>query len=74
MPSKTFIIIDKMPNTTKTQEAAAKSGAEMMLMNMSYWPLELAAKLGKHFGIKHKILTVAEDELEDYLARQLAPK
>ena len=71
--SKTFIIIDKMPKTTKTEDAAAKSGTEVIQMSMKFWPLELAAKLGHYLGVEFDIQDLEEEEIEDYLARQIAP-
>jgi hypothetical protein len=71
--SKTFIIIDKMPKTTKTLEAAAKSGAEIIQMSMSYWPLILAAKLQQHLGMELEILAIQEEDLAEYLASRIAP-
>jgi len=71
--SQTFIVVDKMPDTTKTTDAALKSGAEIIQMSMQFWALELAKGLKKRLGYKAEILSVPEDELSDYLEQKLKP-
>jgi len=70
--SRTFIIIDKLPKTSKTLEDAAKSGAEIIQMSMKYWPVELAHHLKKHLKMDVEILNIPENELENYLAQKIA--
>jgi len=71
--SQTFIIVDKMPETTKTLDAAQKSGSEIIQMSMQFWALELAKRLNARLGYRAEILSVPEDELSDYLEKKLAP-
>jgi len=71
--SQTFIVVDKMPDTTKTADAALKSGTEIIQMSMQFWALELAKGLKKRLGYKAEILSIPEDELSDYLERKLKP-
>src|SRR5205085_11148810 len=70
--SVTFIIVDRLPKTGKTQKAADAIGAEIVQMSMKYWPKELAQKLGNRVGIKHELQTMPDGEISDYLARKLA--
>jgi hypothetical protein len=71
--SQTFIVVDKMPETTKTSEAAQKSGSEIIQMSMQFWALELAKKLEKRLGYSAEILSVPEDQLNDYIKQKLQP-
>lgn len=71
--SQTFIIVDKMPDTTKTSEAAKKSGSEIIQMSMQFWALELAKKIKARLGYSAEILSVPEDELSDYIEQKLQP-
>lgn len=69
--SQTFIIVDKMPKTTKTTEAAEKSGSEIVQMSMQFWALDLAKKLKARLGYSAEILTVPEGKLRDYMEEKL---
>lgn len=71
--SRAFVIIDKLPNTTKTLAAAELSGAEIIQMHMSNWPRTLAQMLQKHLGFKPEILAVADENMGAYLAEKIAP-
>jgi hypothetical protein len=70
--SVTFIIVDRLPKTGKTQKAADAVGAEIVQMSMKFWPKELAQKLGNRVGIKHKLQALPDRDISEYLARQLA--
>jgi hypothetical protein len=48
--STTFIIVDRLPKTSKTESAAKMIGAEIVQMSMQYWPKELCSLLNKRFG------------------------
>ena len=71
--SQTFIIVDKMPDTTKTADAALKSGSEIIQMSMQFWALELAKRLHNRLGYKAEILSIPEDEISEYLEQKLRP-
>lgn len=70
--SRTFIIVDRMPDTQKTAEAARKAGSEIVQMSMQFWPQELARRLKARLGYEAEILKIPEDELSDYLAEKIA--
>lgn len=69
--STTFIIVDRLPKTGKTQKAADAIGAEIVQMSMQYWPRELAQKLGVRLGIRHELQEMPDSKIGDYLARKL---
>lgn len=71
--SQTFIVVDKMPDTARTADAALKSGTEIIQMSMQFWALGLAIGLKKRFGYKAEILSVPEDQISDYLEEKLKP-
>ncbi len=70
--SHTFIIVDKMPSTTRTLDAAARAGSEIIQMSMQYWPLDLARRLQARLGYEAEILHVPQPQLCDYLKEKLA--
>jgi hypothetical protein len=71
--SQTFIVVDRMPETKKTAEAAKKAGSEIVQMSMQFWPQELAQRMKTRLGYEAEILDIPEDELSDYLAERIAP-
>jgi len=71
MTSKTFVIVDRMPQTPKTLDAAKKAGSEIIQMSMKFWPQELAKKMKLQLGHESEILNVSEDALSDYLATKI---
>lgn len=70
--SVTFIVVDRLPKTGKTQKAATNIGAEIIQMSMQYWPRELAQRLGERLGVEHELQKISDDEINDYLASKLA--
>jgi hypothetical protein len=69
--SQTIIIVDRMPNTSKTIEAALHADTEIVQMSMQVWPLDLAQRLKTRFGYVSDILTVPEEQQCDYLLEKL---
>jgi len=69
--SITFIIVDRLPKTGKTEMAAKQIEAEIIQMSMQFWIRELARKLGNRLGIIHELQKMSDDEIGDYLERQL---
>ncbi len=69
--SVTFIVVDKLPTTGKTQAAAKKIGAEIIQMSMQYWPRELGNKLHERFGFTHEMLDLTDHELHTYIQERL---
>lgn len=69
--SQTFIVVDKMPTTPRTLEAARQAGSEIVQMSMQFWPQDLARRLHTRLGYKADILAVPEAELSDYLAQHM---
>lgn len=70
--SVTFIVVDKLPKTSKTEDAAKKIGAEIIQMSMQFWPKELCIKLYERFGFEHELLKVRDEILEDYITEKLS--
>lgn len=69
--SKTFIVVDRLPQTSKTQQAANAIGAEIIQMSMHYWPRDLARRLRDSVGYAHEICDVPDAEMGAYLAAHL---
>ena len=70
--SNTFIIVDRLPDTSKTRQVAEKAGAELIQMSMQFWLKDLALRLGKHYGYTHPVQRMADREIAEYIAQQLA--
>lgn len=71
--SQTFIIVDKMPATSRTINAALRAGAEIVQMSMQFWAIELAQKLKTRLGYEAEILSIPVDQLSDYIEQKLKP-
>ena len=69
--SVTFIIVDRLPRTGKTQMAAEQIGAEIVQMSMQFWAKELAQKLGSRLGVRHELQVMDDDAIGGYLAKKL---
>ena len=69
--SKTFVIVDKLPNTSKTIESAKRGNAEVVQMSMSFWLLELAKRMKKSLNFTHPIQTMSESQICDYLTAEV---
>ena len=69
--SKTFIIVDKLPNTSKTAESAKRGNAEVVQMSMSFWILELAKRMKKTLNFVHPIQEMNESQICDYLTTEI---
>jgi hypothetical protein len=69
--STTFIIVDRLPNTGKTQRAAEQIGAEIVQMSLRCWVRDLAQRLGERMGVRHELQTMPDDEIEAYLRDRL---
>ena len=65
--SQTFVIIDRMPKTQKTKEAADRSGTAIIQMSMQYWPRELARLMETKLGYKHELGDMEDDRIGNYL-------
>jgi len=69
--AKTYIVVDRLPKTGKTEGAAKKIDAEIIQMSMKYWPKELAIKLNEGLGLDHVLCNMPESEIEVYLREKL---
>lgn len=65
--TKTFIVVDRLPKTTKTANAAKEIKAEIIQMSMKYWPKELAYKMKLTLGLEHKLLKMPDEMIAQYL-------
>lgn len=69
--SVTFIVVDRLPKTGKTEKAAENIGAEIVQMSMQFWPRELAQRLGKRLDFKHELQILQDNQIKDYLTAKL---
>ena len=71
--SVTFIVVDRLPRTGKTEQAAREIEAEIIQMSLQYWPKLLAQKLEERMGYKHELSTLSDEQMISYLEQKLAP-
>ncbi len=69
--STTFVIVDRLPGTGKTRQAAEQIGAEIIQMSMRCWPQDLARGLERRFGFSHELVDMPGEEIKGYLAREI---
>lgn len=69
--STTFIVVDRLPDTSKTKAAARKIGAEIVQMSMQYWPRDLAQRLGTRLGLKNALQSMPDDRIKTFLGEEL---
>ncbi len=71
--SVTFIVVDRLPQTGKTNQAALNIGAEIIQMSWQRWPKMLAQRLEDRLGYKHELAALPDDQISSYLERKLTP-
>lgn len=69
----TFIVVDRLPQTGKTNQAALNIGAEIIQMSWQRWPKLLAQRLEDRLGYKHELAALPDDQISSYLEQKLAP-
>lgn len=69
--STTFIVVDRLPKSEKTQSAAAQIKAEIVQMSLRYWVRDLAQRLGERMGVRHELQRISDDDIEAYLRGRL---
>ncbi|HEX8148609.1 MAG TPA: CfrBI family restriction endonuclease [Pyrinomonadaceae bacterium] len=69
--STTFIVVDRLPGSEKTQRAAAQIKAEIVQMSLRYWVRDLAQRLGERMGVTHELQHMQDDDIETYLRGRL---
>lgn len=70
--SFTYIIVDKLPETSKTLSAAIHIEAELTQMSMQCWPREVAQKLHKRLGFEHPLMYMSDLEVGELIRDRLA--
>jgi hypothetical protein len=69
--SRTFVIIDRLPKTSKTTKIADQTGTQLIQMSMQYWIKDLALSLHDIYGHQTKILTMKDEDIKNYLSERL---
>jgi hypothetical protein len=70
--STTFIIVDRLPTTSKTLASAQAIGAEIIQMSMQHWSRDLAQRLGQHYHFRHELQRMPDRKITSYLESKLA--
>lgn len=69
--SVTFIVVDRLPKTGKTEAAADKINAEIVQMGMQYWPRVLARRIEERLGWKHPLSEMPDTKIQEFLQKEL---
>lgn len=69
--SKTFVIVDRLPDTTTTKVSAKKSNTQIVQMSMSYWIKDLAEKMQQSFGFEHSLLQMSDTGVRNFLESRI---
>jgi len=70
--STTFVIVDRLPQTSKTIEAARSGKAIILQMSMQFWIKELARELERVYHHRAEVLEVSDNDLQAYLELKLS--
>lgn len=65
-------MVDRLPRTSKTNQAAKELEAEIIQMSMQFWPKLLAERLGERLGYSHALQTMPDADIRAYLEQSLA--
>lgn len=68
--SRTFVVVDRLPNTSKTRDAARSINAEIIQMSMKFWTIELAKKLAS-VNWRSEMASVPESGIAKWLERKM---
>jgi hypothetical protein len=71
--SVTFIVVDRLPKTGKTEQAAKNIEAEIIQMSWQRWPKLLAQRVEDRLGYTHELSNIPNDQMSKYLEQKLAP-
>lgn len=70
--SVTFVVVDRLPPTSKTKQLANNIGAEIIQMSFQYWPRQVALRLGERLGFEHPIQKMADEQVSVFLKRAIS--
>jgi hypothetical protein len=69
--SRTFVIVDTVPETTKTLAQAKSSGARIVQMSMKMWPYELSRALQAECRYSSPLLRLPESHFARFVREKL---
>ena len=67
----TIIIVDRIGPNSNIQELANEIDGNIVQMSAGYWLKSIASVLNKAVGFEHPLLSMNDDDIEDYLRGQL---
>lgn len=67
----TIIIVDRIGSGSNISNLAHEIQGKIIQMSGGYWPKRVALTLQEMIGFDHPLLAMEEDEIENYLAKQL---
>jgi hypothetical protein len=67
----TIIVVDRIGPKSGIQELAEDIDGTIVQMSASYWPKRIALILNGLLGFQHPLITMGDDEIDDYLKEKL---
>lgn len=67
----TIVIVDRIGDRSRIERLARDVDAHMIQMSMSFWPKRLVTILNQDTGFEHDLLTMPDEQIEDYLNQQM---
>jgi hypothetical protein len=67
----TIILVDRIGTNSRIERLAQEVEGTIIQMSASYWPQQVARELNRVLGFKHKLLTLKQSQIEDFLKRGL---
>lgn len=67
----TIIIVDRIGRSSRIVEMARAVNGTIVQMSATFWPLQVAAILHDTLGFEHELLSIPQEQAEDYLREKL---
>ncbi len=66
-----IILVDRIGANSRIERLAREVQGVIIQMSASYWPQQVARELNRVLGFKHKLLTLKQSRIEDFLKREI---
>jgi len=67
----TIILVDRIGKQSRIERLAKEIGGTIIQMSMGYWPQEVAKVLKNTLGYKHKLASMKQSQLGQYLHEEM---
>jgi hypothetical protein len=67
----TIIIVDRLGKNSRVERLAHEKGGDVVQMSAAFWPQAVANLLKEKLGYEHKLATIEQAKIEDFLREKL---